>query len=59
MFDASPLREKINSGRPVLGTWNTLAAPLATEAMAVAGLDFQVVDLEHGPFLLDRVHEHV
>ena len=59
MFDACPLREKIDSGRPVLGTWNTLAAPLATEAMAVAGLDFQVVDLEHGPFLLDRVHEHV
>jgi len=59
MFDTSPLREKIHAGQPVLGTWNTLAAPLATETMAVAGLDFQVVDLEHGPFVLGQIHEHV
>lgn len=59
MFDEYSLRNRIESGVPVLGTWNTMAAPLATEALALAGLDFQVVDLEHGPFVLDRVYEHV
>ncbi len=59
MFDDHRLRNRIHAGIPVLGTWNTMAAPLATEAMARGGFDFQVVDLEHGPFVLDRVHEHV
>ncbi len=59
MFDSSTLRERIRAGVPVLGTWNTMAAPLVTEVMASAGFDFQVIDLEHGPFILDRVHEHV
>ena len=59
MFDSTTLRKRIRAGVPVLGTWNTLAAPLATEAMASAGFDFLVIDLEHGPFILDQVHEHV
>ena len=59
MFDNHRLRGRIHAGIPVLGTWNTMAAPLATEAMALGGFDFQVVDLEHGPFILDRIHEHV
>ena len=53
------LRERIRSGTPVLGTWNTLASPLVTEVLAVSGLDFQVIDLEHGPFVMDEVHLHV
>jgi len=59
MFDDHRLRKRIHAGIPVLGTWNTMAAPLATEAMALGGFDFQVIDLEHGPFVLDRIHEHV
>ncbi len=53
------LRERIRSGTPVLGIWNTLASPLVTEVLAVSGLDFQVIDLEHGPFVMDEVHLHV
>lgn len=59
MTEDSPLRRKIEAGTPVLGTWNTLGSPLVTECMARAGFDFQVVDLEHGPFVLDEVHLHV
>lgn len=43
----------------MLGTWNTLGAPLVTEVLAKTGLDFQIIDLEHGPFILDSVHLHV
>lgn len=59
MLTQSPMREKLASGKPVIGTWNTLASPLVTEVMAQAGLDFQIIDLEHGPFVLDQVHLHV
>lgn len=59
MLTPTPLREKLAQGLPVIGTWNTLAAPLVTEVMAQAGFDFQIIDLEHGPFILDQVHLHV
>ena len=53
------LRQKLAAGVPVIGTWNTLASPLVTEVIARAGFDFQIVDLEHGPFVLDEIHLHV
>lgn len=59
MLIRSPMREKLARGEPVIGTWNTLASPLVTEVMAQAGFDFQIIDLEHGPFVLDQVHLHV
>jgi 4-hydroxy-2-oxoheptanedioate aldolase len=64
MFGARMLRpnlikQKLGDGKPVIGTWNTLGSPIVTEVMARAGFDFQIIDLEHGPFVLDQVHLHV
>lgn len=55
MLEKNPLRDTLRSGKPALGTWNTLASPLVVDALAHAGLDFVVVDLEHGPFDLRLV----
>jgi len=59
MIDRNFLKEKIGRGLPVIGTWNTLASPLTSEVFAHAGFDFLIVDFEHGPFQLDRVHDYV
>ena len=59
MLENNVLKEKLQSGKPVIGTWNTLGSPLVTEVIAHSGLDFQIIDLEHGPFVLDQVHLHV
>jgi 4-hydroxy-2-oxoheptanedioate aldolase len=59
MLKNNVLKEKLQSGKPVIGTWNTLGSPLVTEVIAHSGLDFQIIDLEHGPFTLDQVHLHV
>jgi len=59
MLRTNKLKEKISKGVPVLGTWNTLASPLVTEIFAQSGLDFQIIDLEHGPFIIDKLHLHV
>ena len=59
MLETNKLKVKLNKGEPVLGTWNTLASPLVTEVFAQSGLDFQIIDLEHGPFILDKLHLHV
>ena len=59
MLTKNKLKEKLHAGLPVIGTWNTLAAPLLTEVFANSGFDFQIIDLEHGPFILDQIHLHV
>lgn len=59
MLNSNKLKQKLQDGMPVIGTWNTLASPLVTEVLAHSGLDFQIIDLEHGPFILDQVHHHV
>lgn len=59
MLTEQTLKTKLRTGDPVIGIWNTLGSPLVTEALSAAGLDFQIIDLEHGPFILDQIHLHV
>lgn len=59
MLKQNPLKEKIQAQKTVLGTWNTLGNPLVTEVLARAGLDFVIIDFEHGPYQLDQVHLYV
>lgn len=58
MITKNFVKEKLAKGLPVLGTWNTLGAPLVTDVLAQAGFDFVIVDAEHGPFELHRAHEY-
>lgn len=58
MLTRNFVKEKISKGLPVIGTWNTLGAPLVTDVLAQANFDFVLIDFEHGPFQLDRVHEY-
>jgi len=59
MLTTNSVKAKLKNNIPVMGTWNTLASPLLTEVFAQGGLDFQIIDLEHGPFILDQIHLHV
>ena len=59
MLKTNLLKQKLSNGKPVIGTWNTLGSPLVTEVFAQAGFDLQIIDLEHGPFVLDTIHQHV
>lgn len=42
------LKQQLASGAPVSGAWSTLGSPEAACLMAGAGLDYLLVDLEHG-----------
>ncbi len=48
MSDPSTLRQRIRSGETLLGTFLNLGSPMATEICARAGLDWVLIDLEHG-----------
>src|SRR6478609_4598279 len=42
------LREKLAAGRAVYGLWVTLESPSVTEMAVALGLDWVVIDAEHG-----------
>jgi 4-hydroxy-2-oxoheptanedioate aldolase len=46
----NPLKQKLAAGRPVLGIWSIIPSPIVVEILACAGLDFQILDMEHGVF---------
>jgi len=45
----SALRERLDSGETVLGTFQLTDSPVVAEITGLAGLDFVVLDQEHGP----------
>ncbi len=47
------LRERMLAGENVLGAWLQFSDPFVAEAMAHAGWDWLLVDMEHGPVSLD------
>lgn len=43
------LKEKLYKGMSVIGTWCELPSPEVVNVLAKAGLDFVIIDMEHGP----------
>ena len=45
----------IRAGKPQIGLWVTLSHPFAAEAVAGAGFDWALIDMEHSPNDLNSV----
>jgi 2-keto-3-deoxy-L-rhamnonate aldolase RhmA len=50
----SALKERLRSGRAVIGGWITLGHPAIGEIMAAAGFDWVAIDLEHSVITLEQ-----
>jgi len=44
------LQEKLKSGKQAFGTWNVINSPMLVDVIASTGIDFIVIDAEHGAF---------
>ena len=44
------MKEKMKSGEKMLGTFFEIGGNTAVECLGIAGLDFFIIDTEHGPF---------
>ena len=53
------LRRKLAADQPVLGLWVTLEAPSITEIAVALGLDWVVIDAEHGHLDWKEIVEHL
>ncbi len=55
----SAFRAALAAGNPVLGLWVTLESPTITEIAVTLGLDWVVIDAEHGHLDWKEIVEHV
>jgi 2-keto-3-deoxy-L-rhamnonate aldolase RhmA/quercetin dioxygenase-like cupin family protein len=53
------LRRRLASGAPALGLWVTLESPSITEIAAALGLDWVVIDAEHGHLDWKEILDHL
>lgn len=40
---------------PVLGTWSLIPSPAVHELLGLGGMDFVILDMEHGPYAISEV----
>lgn len=53
----NPLKEKMKSGQVAVGTFINFYAPSVVEIVGYAGLDYIVIDDEHGAFTYPQIEE--
>lgn len=52
----NPFKERLAAGKPVLGMLITMPSTHLAQIMAAAGLDWLMIDMEHGPIDLPSTH---
>jgi len=50
MLGKNYLQEKITAGQQTIGTWNIINSPMLVDVIASTGIDFIIIDAEHGGF---------
>ncbi len=53
------LREKLESGETVIGTWSVIPSPILSDVICSSGIDFFIVDFEHGPTSFETAQQIV
>jgi 4-hydroxy-2-oxoheptanedioate aldolase len=59
MMGINHLKKKLKAGRQVLGTWCVVDSPMVADIIATAGLDFVIIDAEHGPISYETAQRMV
>lgn len=57
MLKRNFIKEKLLNGQQVLGTWSIIPSVISTEILAISGLDFIIIDSEHGPIGFEKAQE--
>ncbi|MEA4848846.1 MAG: aldolase/citrate lyase family protein, partial [Clostridiaceae bacterium] len=53
------MKRKMESGFPVVGTFFELGSATAVECLGMTGLDFLIIDTEHGPFDVESAMDFI
>ena len=53
------LKQKLMNGQTVIGTWSSLSSPNVINVLGTTGLDFVVIDMEHGSMSFETAENMV
>lgn len=53
------VKARLSRGEAVVGTWAVVPSPTAVDAIATSGLDFLIIDGEHGPTSFETAQQMV
>lgn len=59
MLKRNFLKEKLEMGQSVIGTWSIVPSPVITDIIACTGIDFLIIDSEHGPINFETAQNMV
>jgi len=59
MQNQNYLKQKLESGKVVLGTWSIIPNPVVADIIASTGLDFVIIDSEHGPITFETAQQMI
>jgi len=59
MFRTNFLKEKLTAGATVIGTWSVVPSVIVADIISSSGLDFLIIDCEHGPVSFEKAQNMV
>ena len=59
MLKKNFLKEKLSKGQTVIGTWSNVPSLIVTDIIASTGIDFIIIDSEHGPINFETAQNMV
>ena len=59
MLTVNYLKQKLESGSAVIGTWCNIPSPEVIDVICSAGIDFVIIDGEHGPITFETAQQMI
>lgn len=59
MVRVNLMKKKLVSGGSVFGTWSMFSSPSVMNVIGTAGLDFAIIDMEHGPTSFETAENQI
>lgn len=59
MLGKNYLLEKLNNNEKCMGTWITIPSEIVVDIATTAGLDYLIIDMEHGPISLETAEKMI
>ena len=59
MLNKNFIKDKLYKNEPVVGTWSIIPSNIVADIISKAGLDFIIIDREHGPVSFETAQEMI
>ena len=57
MLKTNFIKNKIKENKIIIGTWSIIPSPISIDIISSTGMDFIIIDSEHGPISFETAQE--